>query len=205
MAQYRNFELIVYEQEFEPLLKQVQHLNIPHIYILHDKDWNDNGKPDKAHYHLQIYFSSDGNKYSFGQVSDMLCFPDITRIEKIKNKKMALRYLIHKDEINKYDYPKERVKGSKSLLSDFRKAIVDDKNNPVTLIISYLQLQKRITCTEFLLWVEDKDLGKFVYSHWGLTSRLIDEHNHLFVDKILTVDKETGDIMTEQDFEYIKK
>lgn len=73
---------------------------------LHDKDKNPDGKLKKAHWHVVLVF--DGKK-SFDQIkalTDSIGSPIPQRVESIRG---MIRYLIHKDNPEKYQYPKEEI------------------------------------------------------------------------------------------------
>ena len=74
---------------------------------LHDKDVNPDGTPKKAHYHLMVYWegkkSEEGAKELFDQVRGVGCIP-------IQSPEGYTRYLVHKDNPEKYQYNPSEIK-----------------------------------------------------------------------------------------------
>lgn len=94
-----------------------------YAYIYHDNDTLDTGKIGKKHYHLylELYgkrlLSSVGNWFA-SLPSDVGA--DNIRIEKVRSVLMCLRYLIHIDDEDKYQYDSSLVK---SYRIDYEKQI----------------------------------------------------------------------------------
>ena len=76
-------------------------------YILHDKDVNPDGTPKKTHYHLLLFF--DGKK-SFEQIKEITDVLNAPNPQRVKNPKGMVRYLIHMDNPEKYQYKREDIK-----------------------------------------------------------------------------------------------
>jgi hypothetical protein len=68
---------------------------------LHDKDLNSDGTPKKAHYHITLLFPS--NK-SYEQVKELTDTLNSTSPIKCQSVKGSIRYMIHKDNPEKYQY-----------------------------------------------------------------------------------------------------
>lgn len=69
---------------------------------LHDKDIDPNGEPKKSHYHITLLYPSDK---SFNQVSELVV--DILKQPipiKCISVKGSIRYMVHKDNPDKYQY-----------------------------------------------------------------------------------------------------
>ena len=76
-------------------------------YILHDKDINPDGTPKKPHYHLLLFF--DGKK-SFEQIKEITDVLNAPNPQRVKNPKGMVRYLIHMDNPEKFQYKREDIK-----------------------------------------------------------------------------------------------
>lgn len=78
-----------------------------YVYILHDKDTNSDGTVKKAHYYIYINFGR-----SSATCKDVARWFSIreTLVENVKsNKRKAVRYAIHLDQPEKYQYDKSEV------------------------------------------------------------------------------------------------
>lgn len=73
---------------------------------LHDKDINPDGEPKKAHWHIILFF--DGKK-SFEQVEEITEAINAPIPQKTANPKGLVRYLIHMDNPEKYQYKREEI------------------------------------------------------------------------------------------------
>lgn len=73
---------------------------------LHDKDVNPDGKVKKAHWHIVLFF--DGKK-SFEQVEEITEAISAPIPQKTANPKGLVRYLIHMDNPEKYQYKREEI------------------------------------------------------------------------------------------------
>lgn len=73
---------------------------------LHDKDINPDGELKKAHWHIVLFF--DGKK-SFEQVQEITNALNAPIPQKTANPKGLVRYLIHMDNPEKYQYKREEI------------------------------------------------------------------------------------------------
>jgi hypothetical protein len=73
---------------------------------LHDKDVNPDGEVKKAHWHIILFF--DGKK-SFEQVQEITDALNAPIPQKTANAKGLVRYLIHMDNPEKYQYKREEI------------------------------------------------------------------------------------------------
>lgn len=77
------------------------------ISPLHDKDVNPDGTPKKPHYHVLLQF--DGKK-SYSQILEFTKTLNSTIPQKVENIKGMVRYFIHLDNPEKYQYQKEMIR-----------------------------------------------------------------------------------------------
>lgn len=74
---------------------------------LHDKDINETtGELKKAHYHVILHFDTDKSYSQIKEITDLLNQPIPQRIKSIKG---SVRYLIHYDNPEKYQYDKKDI------------------------------------------------------------------------------------------------
>ena len=73
---------------------------------LHDKDVNPDGEVKKAHWHIILFF--DGKK-SFEQVQEITDALNAPIPQKTANAKGLVRYLIHMDNPEKYQYKRDEI------------------------------------------------------------------------------------------------
>lgn len=96
---------------------------------LHDKDVNADGEPKKAHYHLMFLFSGNKSLAQIQEISDGLSgiklnVPD----NRVKEVRATVRYMVHADQPDKYQYGLENLVGHGIDLSEFLTTTSDKKS-----------------------------------------------------------------------------
>lgn len=76
------------------------------VAVLHDKDVNPDGIAKKAHYHVMFFF--DGKK-SFTQAKEIMDMLNAPIPQAVRNPRGMVRYLIHMDNPEKYQYRREDI------------------------------------------------------------------------------------------------
>ena len=103
---FRLFSIILYEESESYDIKQVL-FNIKsnkyYAFILHNKDEDNKGQIKKPHYHIIIRLD---NASTIEALSNKLGVPS-NYIQNIKNERAYIRYLIHFDDVDKYQYQLE--------------------------------------------------------------------------------------------------
>ncbi len=105
----RNWVIIVYPEsapkDWQGILDNmhVQWIESP----LHDKDTNPDGTIKKAHWHVILAF---GSKKSYKQVKEIADNLHAPTPQKVHNMKGQVRYLVHLDNPEKYQYSIDEVK-----------------------------------------------------------------------------------------------
>lgn len=88
----------------ESLLSTIRSKFIDWAYILHDKDVNENGEPKKPH----IHWVGRATPRCLSVVSNFLGLPE-NDIEVVKNFDNMVMYLIHLNDIDKFQYSPDDV------------------------------------------------------------------------------------------------
>lgn len=104
----RNWTFVVYpESAPNDWAKIVNKLKVPWVRSpLHDKDCNPDGEIKKAHWHVIMFFS---NKKSFAQIKEITDSLNAPIPQKVENAKGMVRYLVHLDNPEKYQYDKSDI------------------------------------------------------------------------------------------------
>lgn len=145
-----NWEIIIYNLDDLDRVEGFCNLfKVNYAYILHDKDLDADNKIKKLHIHFLIFFPYQKTDTA---VSKQLDIP-ISNIRKIDNKVGAIRYLIHLDHKDKYQYNFDNI------ISNFDISIYfntkTDKSNKeginVLQLIDYIN-QKDYTTLEDLIY-----------------------------------------------------
>ena len=142
--------------------------------ILHDKDTDDDGIIKKSHYHVIIRTQNATWNTSlakeFGITSNY--------IQRVRNMELALEYLIHYNEENKFQYPIDDVKGSlKKVMVEYINKDGKTEGEKVTILINYIQEQKHLTITEFSTYCASAGYWDVYRRSANIFINIIKEHN----------------------------
>lgn len=104
----RTWTFVVYPESAPENWRDVlSNYHIPWVESpLHDKDVNPDGEVKKAHWHIILFF--DGKK-SFEQVQEITDALNAPIPQKTANAKGLVRYLIHMDNPEKYQYKRDEI------------------------------------------------------------------------------------------------
>lgn len=121
---FRLFSIILYEKSESYDTKKVL-FNIKsnkyYAYILHNKDTDNKNNFKKEHYHIIIKLD---NATTIDALSKKLGLPS-NFIENIRNERAYIRYLIHFDDADKYQYSLEDIKYSRLYQRKIMKSFED--------------------------------------------------------------------------------
>lgn len=128
----------------------------PHyIGILHNKDTKEDNTLKKAHWHVLLYFP---NQKLISTIKKDLGVNDSDFYE-IKSLSGQLRYLIHYDDEDKYQYNVNDIFGDRFMISKFNLSIksINSESEDVALILDFISSQKP-KLPDLLQFVIDNDL-----------------------------------------------
>lgn len=135
---FRNFGIILYPEDNTHMLalEYIKHNYENYIYILHNRDLNENNEIKKEHYHIILHFP---NARSLATLSRQLGIKE-NLFYQIKSLNGQLRYLIHYDDDDKTRYETDEVKGTLYMLGKFKKSFKDsqDEASDVSLIYEFI-------------------------------------------------------------------
>lgn len=104
----RTWTLVVYPESAPEKWREI--LDSTHIAWvespLHDKDKNPDGTEKKAHWHVILMY---GSKKSYSQVLEVAEMLHAPIPQKVQNVKGAVRYLVHTDNPEKYQYDRKDI------------------------------------------------------------------------------------------------
>lgn len=124
MNKFRLFSIILYEKSDDYDPKEVL-FNIKsnkyYAFILHNKDKDNKGLFKKPHYHIIIRLD---NATTISALSKKLGIKE-NYIQHINNERAYLRYLIHFDDPEKFQYDINEVKTSRLYYRKFKKSFED--------------------------------------------------------------------------------
>lgn len=194
----RAFEVELYPDtetyDCYSVLKYIR-LKYDYVFSFHDKDTyetdtDDHKKGDlkKAHYHVIIRWAGCP-RYASG-LSKELGVPErfflpIHGDEKSRTcLKYRLRYQIHLNELEKYQYPVSNVKGSGKLKELFLLYVNAERNGSLEennkAICNYIKSCKYISTMDLFLYCIDNGLYWDYKKNCSTYHRILDEHNYFY-------------------------
>ena len=148
----RFFDLLLYPdcEQHNDVLSVIKDSGIDFCGILHDKDVDEFGNLKKAHIHLVLW----GVQTTISSLSSRLELPE-NFISIRGTRESRLRYLVHADNPEKYQYSPDVAFGSPSGLKKFRDSlkVTADENDNVFSIISLLEsypLDEYVPLSQFI-------------------------------------------------------
>lgn len=146
---------------------------------LHDKDVNLDGEIKKAHWHVVMYFEG---KKSFEQVKELTDKINAPIPQKVANIKGAIRYFIHLDNPEKYQYKKSDIRcfGGADL-DKYLGFSASDKQALLKEITLYIKENHIIEFSDFMVWcAENRDdwFEVITSSYTFYTTNLIRSERH---------------------------
>lgn len=134
----RNIGIILYPSDNSHMLAldYIRHNFENYIYILHNRDFKEDGQIKPEHYHVILHFP---NARKTSTISKQLGIDEVY-FYYIKSLNGQLRYLIHYDDDDKTRYETDEVKGTLYMLGKFKKSFRDsqDETSDVSLIYEFI-------------------------------------------------------------------
>lgn len=153
-----------------------------YAYILHDKDFNDKGEIKKPHYHVMLKFD---NARTITSLSKELSIKSNYIEPTKKNYLSGLRYLIHADDKNKYQYGIDEVDGTlKPKLIESLKGDLSEADY-ILQIMEIIEGLNYIYITDFVKLIASSGLWSYYRRNAYTINQVISEHNYFISnDKI---------------------
>ena len=138
MKRVRTIGIVLWPEDKTHLLAldYIKHNFENYIYILHDKDFDENGVIKKEHYHVILRFPNQRNISTLAKKLNI----GENNFYEIKSFTGQLRYLIHYDDDEKYQYEPSEVKGTLYMLGKFKQSLKSsqDELSEVSLIYEFI-------------------------------------------------------------------
>lgn len=160
-----------HKQAFDFILKNYS----KYAYIKHDKDIQDNGETKKEHYHFVIQFPN--YRWRNAIAEELSITPNY--LEKIRNLENSLKYLIHFNNSDKYQYDIDEVNGTlKAKLIGYLNTTDKSESDKVIELLDFLETQKSyVKLSDFLRYVCSINMYDIYRRSASTFIRLLEEHN----------------------------
>lgn len=177
---YYTIEIILYtdNQEHMLLLKQLQS-KYNYACIIHDKDKDDDGNIKKEHIHLLIFFN---NARWGSSILKEINIDNPNLIQFRDNKVESIRYLIHADNKNKYQYNVCDIDSNINIEIYFSSK--DDETKDISLIIEYISdYVGIINFYQIYYFVIENNCWSTYRRNYSIIKDLMIEHNYYFTNE----------------------
>lgn len=176
-----NWTLTIYtDNEADKRILEYITLNYNYAYILHNKDINkETGELKKEHIHVVINFE---NARTIKSITKELNIEE-NRLEKVRNFRKMIRYLIHLDNKEKYQYNKENIKTN--ILEKISSYFKDNtESGDIKEIFDFIySIDKYLYFHEVLEYVLYNNMYASYRRGCSIINKIIDEHNKLYLEK----------------------
>lgn len=146
-----------------------------YAYILHDKDKHENGELKKAHYHIICYFK---NARFPSAVAKELQIP-INYVEECGSQSGLLKYLIHYNDPEKYQYTLNEVHGP--LLSTLKDILNKDglsECEKVLELMHYIESSNiKMSVSKFAFFCAEEGYWDIFRRSSSIFIKILEEHN----------------------------
>lgn len=178
-----NWNLVLYPQEdktHELALKIIKK-DYDYACIVHDNDLDSKGEIKKSHTHVVLHFKNQRWRNSIAL--DLGITPNY--LEKCRNLENSLKYLIHYNDFDKYQYDISDVEGTlkQKLLEILEYSDMTESDKFLELVNFIHSYPVHLTLHDFLQYVCSTSLFS-VYRRSAMTfNQLIKEHNIELITK----------------------
>lgn len=175
-GKFRNFEIILYpDNSLHVDILYTIKKDFEYAYILHDKDLKEDLiEYKKKHWHVQIFCKT---QHSLSAIQKKLNLDNVNLIQVIKDKKKAIRYLIHADNNEKEQYDVDSIITNIDIAPLFQN-LVSDETCDIQLILDYLDSQTWfVSYRSFVSFIRESNIWSTYRRNQFIINKLIDEHN----------------------------
>lgn len=197
----REWVFILYPESapenWKKILKELKIVYV--ISPLHNKDVNEEGELKKEHYHILLSFNS---VKSFSQIQDITDRLNQPKPQICHNKTAQIRYFIHLDDPDKYQYDRKDIETYGQIdLDTYFKFTVDEELQIVDDILDYCDINNIEEFFQLVDFVRKNNRDWFRYinkNSWLIKEYLKSKHFHK-KEKALTTktDFDCNDLITQ--------
>lgn len=177
----RLFALLLYEED-ESHKKAIQYIknNYDYAMILHNQDCTEDGEIKKEHYHVVIRFR---NARTIRCVFMELGI-EPNYIQVCRSFDGAVRYLIHKDDVDKFQYSATEIQTN--IIQSVNKALCDkaEEDDIVPLILAFIESSGKLSVTELCTYCVNNGFWSAYRRGASVFHLVLQEHNKSLGEKL---------------------
>lgn len=173
-----RFSFILYpdseDYDCDKILTEFKYYFPEFAYILHDKDKNADGTAKKPHIHFiaqcnKIRFSTLCNRFPF--LVDM-----IAQVQKLRNWKNSIQYLVHYNDPDKASYKVEQIISNFDITPFFKDK---DESSRAILIYEFITTTRCYSTQELMAFCFDNNLYSEARRGFAIWSKMLRENEPL--------------------------
>lgn len=172
---YYLCEIILYTDNLEhiELLNQLTS-KYNYAYIIHDKDKNDDGTLKKEHIHLLLFFK---NARWGSSILKEIIIDNPNLIEFRENKVNAVQYLVHSNNLDKFQYEITDIVSDIDVSIYFNK-FKDDETKDVSILYDYItNYVGYLYYNQLYYYAVSNNLWSSYRRNYLILKDLVNEHN----------------------------
>lgn len=178
--EYRNYEFILYTlEDCNRFVNICINEGFDYAFIKHDKDLKEDLTDfKKLHYHFQIFML---NQKSISRISTLFDIKE-NYIQIIRDKKKAIRYLIHADNNDKCTYDILEIRSNFDITSYFNN-LISNESVEMEIIFDYISRKINITMLGLYKYVMSNNCWTTYRRNYSIIKDLVLEHNLIYNDE----------------------
>ncbi len=179
----RNIDIIVYDEAFiDKFITICEVQQFDYAYILHDKDLNDDGTIKKFHYHFRVFSDLQRSLSAWSKVFNI----PINYIEKLDDKRLSIRYLIHLDNREKFQYNQNDIITNIDDIEKYFKDTKQEESYQLKYICDYIDdINGYIYFQDVKNFVIENNYWSAYRRYYSIIRDLIQERNKYCIDYML--------------------
>lgn len=174
MKSSRAWEVIVYPDsdsyDASVVLASVTEYFVQWCYILHDKDFNDDGSPKKSHYHVYGKLDTPRTPQTVANALGV----GVASLRAVSSWRSAVRYTVHLDHPDKYQYSVDDVSANFAIV----KFLTVDDDLQAARIFSFISSSRCTTVSELTAWAFANGCYPALRRGFAVWSRLLSENSY---------------------------
>lgn len=169
--------LVLYPEEDLSHKKAIEYIENHYSYasIIHDNDLNEDGTLKKSHVHIVLRFSNYRWRNAISQ--ELNITPNY--LEKCKNLENALKYLVHINNPDKFQYEISQVHGDlkNKLLSYLKDKSLSESEQAKQLLLFIQDYPTSLSLSDFLIFCCDHGFYSIYRRNAYTFNKILEEHN----------------------------
>lgn len=168
----RKFSILIYPEwdNYKDIIKTIEMFQ-QYVYIKHI------GETEEKKEHVHVYLKFKNARYNTA-LANLLGIED-RFVKKIENEREFIRYLLHKDNVEKRQYNFSDLVFSQEIGDIVHKAYIDIKSDyDVEILIDYIRLSENYISKHEIVDVAIRyNMLGDLKNYWWMLNELIEEHN----------------------------